>query len=247
MITKITSDSGNEYTINTEELTCDCPNWRYRCHNFGKSDDRRLCKHLIAYFNDHPELKPISLIQKDKLLDAATEINSRPKQLRVMFDAFVSEINSALKQFSDVVDKFEVCDEYRRLCSKISDLHYVVSLKPDKNFDSVIQYFTNILTYNLTRTLEDKTYVFNIYGLAELTVHIVSPKSWVLSLIHYTGDKTELLNLRNRANQLGYTLTSSELIVNSTNRPKDIIFESEQQFYEFLQLPYKQPWLRTNE
>lgn len=245
MITEVQSDSGSIYTIDTEELTCTCPHWKYRCRHYSKDKEGRLCKHLIGFFDLHPELKPKSLIQADKNMDrAGVDEDGKMRFPRSAFDKFVSEINSVLREFNQIIDKYEVCGSYRRLEKRVSDLDYLLVVKEGKDVNEVFNYFENVMFYEKLWRGDLKA-SYKILGMVQVDFKVVPIDSWAFAICHFTGSKYENIRLRNRAHQLGYSLneyglTDSEGNLNYFN------IKTEQDIYQWLQLPYKYPWDRND-
>lgn len=231
------------YEVDTELITCTCPNFRYRCRHFGITNPDRMCKHIFKVFNDHPELKPAAIIQAEKKLPKAGEdADGKVRYPRAIFDPYVSEIRSVMAAFS-IVSKYEFCGSYRRLASRVSDLDVLIVLDPStKSPDVIFDYCENILNYSrLWRGQKKASY--KIDGYIQVDFKIVPIESWVFSLCHYTGSKGENIRLRRRANDKGLTLNEYGIYRGEEFVGNDI--KTEEDLYSFLELPYKTPYERS--
>lgn len=242
MITTVQSTSGHEYTIDTDQLTCTCADFRYRRRYHTMDDEERLCKHLAEFLRVHPEAKPIQLIKADQAMAAQTKSeDGKVRYPRVMFDPYVSAIRKALGQFPEVI-KYELCGSYRRQCQMVSDLDILLVLDNDCTAEALFNYCENFLGY-VRQWRGDIKAGYLVDGFVHIDFKVVPKPSWSFSLCHFTGSKMENIRLRRRANDMGYKLNEYGLFDQNNNAiPQD--FNSEEDIYEFLRLPYKHPWER---
>jgi len=232
--------SGKEpYIVDTENVTCTCPHFRFRNKHFSTSNQDRLCKHLHKVFDEHPELKPAIISKQDSLMtNAGIDADGKTRYPRQIFDQYVSEVKSVLESFSNV-KKFEFCGSYRRLCSRVSDIDVLIVLEPeDSSPNPIFDYCENILKYSrLWRG--DKKASYKADGYVQIDFKIVPEHSWVFALCHYTGSKEENIRLRRLASSRGLKLNEygifkdDEFIGNSIKKEQDL--------YSFLEVPYKAP------
>lgn len=241
MVTTITSSSGREYTIDTEQVTCTCPDFRYRRCHYSVTDEQRICKHLGEFFRLHPESKPIQMIQAEKEAEGQISQDGKVRYLRVIFDSYVRTIQTTLPQFYEV-EQFEICGSYRRRCDMVSDLDVLIVLKVDEDPSAIFNYFENFLGY-VRQWRGDLKAGYLVDGFVHIDFKIVPAPSWPFALCHFTGSKLENIRLRRRASDMGYKLNEYGIFdVDNNAIPMD--FHTEEDIYAFLQLPYKHPWER---
>lgn len=243
MIVEVTGDSGSSYIIDTNKVTCNCPNFKYRCSHYPITSEQRICKHLSRYYNEHPELKPIQLIRAEENQDRlmARNADDKIRYPRSVFDPYVKIIRDTLSSFSEV-DTFEICGSYRRQSEMVSDLDVLICLKDGTDAEGIFNYFGNFLQY-----IEEWRGPIKAAYLADGFVHIdlkiVPKESWVFAMMHFTGSKYENIELRRRAQSIGYKLNEYGLFNLETEEPV-LNLTDEQDVYEFLGMPFKYPWQR---
>lgn len=238
MIATISNSKGTNYVIDTESLTCTCPDFRYRRIHYPFDDENRICKHLAKFMDEHPESKPIHLI---KAVDSKIPVESpdgKVRYARVIFDSYVSTIRSTLNQFPEVL-KFEFCGSYRRKCELVSDLDVLIILKDNSNAEAIFNYFENSLQYVKMWRGPIKA-GYTVDGFIRVDFKIIPNESWAYALCHFTGSKLENIRLRRRASDLGYKLNEYGLFDQNNNPIHDKLTD-EKDIYGFLQLPYKKP------
>lgn len=234
------SDSGSTYTIDPEELTCTCPQWQYRCRHFTTDSDRRLCKHLNAYFDQHPERKPIALIRAEKAQDAIEANADAGYKTRDMFDPFVEEFNQVFGSFSNIINRYSISGDYRRLLKSMTHLDYVIECTDPKE---VLNYIENVLGYLRTEQ-GDNWYKYSIFGMVEVIIHVAKDSSeFIPMLFHYTGGKDTVLQMTMTLHNLGYTLNKDSLIKDESN--ERITLNCEEDLYDLAQLSLVHPWHRN--
>jgi DNA polymerase (family 10) len=81
-----------------------------------------------------------------------------------------------------------------------------------------------------------------IDGFVHVDFKLVPKESWAFSLCHFTGSKYENIELRRRALSKGVTLNEYGFFRDGERI--NGIFNTEEDIYNFLQLPYKLPQSR---
>jgi len=246
MIIKVPSSSGNsEYEVDTENITCTCPNFKYRCTHFAKDREERLCKHLVKVYNENPQLKPKILVDIEKgINNQGVDPDGKVRYPREIFDLYVTDIKAVLNSIH-TIKRYEICGSYRRLAPSISDLDILIVVDKLEDWNSILDYLENIMGYQLIPNIGrgDKKASYMINGFIHVDFKNIPEESWPFALLHFTGSKNTNIEMRRRANQLGYKLNEYGLIRESNDEPITGL-TTEQDIFEFLQLPYKQPWER---
>lgn len=241
---EVKGSSVNPYVVDTEEITCTCPNWKYKCRHHPIDSESRLCKHLIQVFNDHPELKPGWMIRQESSLNEATttDPDGKVRYPRSIFDIYVSDIKSVLGQYSTEIKKYEFCGSYRRLAEKVADIDVLLVVNEGQTAEELFDYLENILEYKkILRGPVRASYIID--GYIQVDFKVVPEGAWAFSLCHFTGSKVENIRLRRRASDMGYSL-SEYGFKDSTGKVDTFGITTEQGVYEFLKLPYVEPWNR---
>lgn len=237
------SGSGREYEIDTQAVTCTCPNFKFVCSRYPKDDESRLCKHLAAYYREHPETMPIELIKADQAKEeqAGMQADGKVRYLRAIFDPYVETIQQMMKDFPEV-ERFEICGSYRRKSAMVSDLDILFVLKEGYSAEAIFNYCENFLGYTkLWRGPIKAAYMAD--GFIHIDFKVVPSECWSFALLHFTGSKNENIRLRRRAGEMGLKLNEYGIFDSDENQVEGK-FESEKDVYDFLSLQYKQPWER---
>lgn len=244
-IFKFEADSGDIYDINTKEVTCSCRDFKHRRSHYSIDKVERHCKHLQAVFLTYPELLPQSIREADNDHPAPIESDGKVRYPRAVFDMYVSDLKAVLSQFPNMIERFEICGSYRRLAPMVSDLDLLIVLKEGQSWDALLDYCENILGYKLIENIGrgEKKAAYMIDGFIHVDFKNIPLESWPFALCHFTGSKATNIEMRRQANRMGLKLNEYELVNESTGEAIQGL-NTEQDIYEYLQLPYKQPWER---
>lgn len=245
-VIEIKGSKVDPYRVDTEELTCTCPDFIHRRKYFSTENPERLCKHLCKVFEDNPNLKPSYLKKLDMIETSGVENqDGKVRYPRSIVDFYVEDLKSILRSFSqNIIEKYEICGSYRRLASYVSDIDVLLTLSKGASLTSLKNYF-ELVPYEILWGGELKMSMI-MENFIQVDFKVVTESSWPFALCHFTGSKGENLRLRRRANDLGYSL--SEYGLRHLKDPNSEYFNfeitSEEGVYKFLNLPYKAPWDR---
>jgi DNA polymerase (family 10) len=83
-----------------------------------------------------------------------------------------------------------------------------------------------------------------IDGIVHIDFKAVPEESWPFATLHFTGSKAHNIKMRQRALQLGYSLSEygfkdKEGIISNQG------CQTEEDIFKFLRMPYKEPWDRN--
>lgn len=229
------------YEVDTESVTCTCANFKYRCSHYTPDREERLCKHLTGIYSQHPELRTADMVKLDKSMGDGKDPDGKTRYPREMMDLYVFQIKDVLNKY-DFIKKYEFCGSYRRLKPTVSDLDVLICIKPDSNWDSMLDFFESVLGF--TRQWRgDLKAGYLIDGFVHVDFKIVLEESWSFAQLHFTGPKEYNIELRRIATRKGYKLNEYGLFVDSTESPVPDL-DSEQKICEFLGEEYLNPWDR---
>lgn len=238
------SDSGKIYGIDPDKVTCDCPNFRYRTSHFPVDDERRFCKHLSYVYRCYPELLPKAIADRDEneLIHKAGDKTRYPREL---FDIYISDIDSVMDQFKDIIKRYQICGSYRRLAKMVSDLDLLIELYPNKSWESLLDYIENIKGWQLIKNIGkgDAKAAYMIDGFIHLDMKCIDEVNWPFALMHFTGSKDTNIKMRRIANSQGYKLNEYGLFSLNDDTPVTGL-TTEKDVYDFLGVPYIEPWQR---
>lgn len=247
MIIEVKGSAATPYKVDTNAITCTCPDFKHRRSNYSINNPDRLCKHLKSVFENNPELAP-SWYTMGKYDEqpfgenlSGVDPDGKTRYARSFFDPYVSEIKSVLRNFSNLIDVYEFCGSYRRMKDRISDLDVLIVPKDGASMDPIMDYFENVLQYEkLWRG--DKKASYKILGIIQVDFKFIPKESWPFAVLHYTGSKDTNIEMRRRALTLGYKLNEYELRNTTTGELVDC--KSERDIFNALGLPYLEPWKR---
>jgi len=241
------SSEGSVYKVDTEKLSCTCPQFKYRCIHHPITNPDHLCKHLVRVFDEHPELAPV-WIQKQKA-EAEVEIeqvfdgpdpDGKTRYPIGFFDTYVYDIKALIGQYSDMIERYEFCGSYRRRQPRVSDLDVLMVVRPGFDINRMYDYCENVLGFEkLWRG--DKKASYKIDGIVQVDFKVVPEASWPFAILHYTGSKSHNIRMRQRAIALGYSLSEYGLKGKDEEVASDHGCKTEEDIFKFLRLPYLKP------
>ena len=120
------------------------------------------------------------------------------------------------------------------------------SFKIDSAFE-VVQMLSDVIVDIMKITKDHFIGVVKVDGfqVRRLVIRVVDPEAWPFALLWYTGFGSAAAQdiLLNRAKSLGYTLTDTDLINDSTGRSarEEVDLSNEEKIYNALTIKYAQP------
>lgn len=240
---EVKGSSEKPYIVDTEELTCTCPNRRFKCRHFTPDSDGRLCKHLFQVFEEHPELKPYILKKKDQVeRQSLQESDGVTRYPRPIFDIYVSYIKSLMDTNSSLIKKYEICGEYRTMQDMVGSIDVVFVMNEGQKSDSLFnQIEMNGTVTKVRRDIDQATYLED--AMIESNYIAVSEDVWAFAVLFRTGPTDEVLRLKRLTEPKGYDLTPLGF-KDSDGKYHSFDITSEEGIYQWLNTPYKQPWDR---
>jgi len=228
-----------DYEVNTEEVTCTCPHFRYRCSHFPKYSMDRLCKHLVQAYEENPQLKPIELKKSEPNENGDGKI----RYPRDIFRQYIDMINEAINANKHIIKKYLICGSYRRLKSEISDLDYLIVLEDGVNSPSLFfNYITSIGGIKLWEGDKKGSYKFD--GFVQVDFRVISEESFPFASSYFTGSKEENIRLRRIAASMKHSLSEYGLRSDEDGQIHTYGIKTEADLYNWLNQEYKEPWMR---
>lgn len=234
---EVKGSGSTPYVVDTEELTCTCPNWRFKCRHFSKDNEGRLCKHLLKVIEEHPEYTPDVLRQREQV-ERQMSIANSDGEIRLplaIYDNYVQGIRSCLWE---ICPKLGVCGEYRRGISPCNAPDIIVST--DKDIHYLINALSIIGDINVDRN-DESSADFTVDGIVPLKLHIVRDNSWESSVLFTTGPGDYVLKCIRAAGDKQYFLSKSGLC---DSHGEIIPVSSERELILKTGAPYLEPWNR---
>ncbi len=164
--------------------------------------------------------------------------------LRADVAPVAERIVGILRSHPDVT-RAEVAGTYRRERETVDDLHFLVAtIKPT----IVTEFFTEIEDIQQVILQSGRKAAVRLKNGLPCDLRAVSPAEWPFALLHYTGSKEHILEVRSRALKQGLTLNEYHLapVNGKTWNDSTVTLEEEADIYGELGLPYIEPKLREN-
>ena len=242
MILKVNSErTGEEYTVDTTNVTCTCKGWIFGKKRFMIGDPERMCKHIRKVFDERPELFPKVCIDAEKAAEAAEE-ESQNKQfsntgfIRSEFTPLVSTIREL---FDIPGNSLVTSGEYRLGTPTITKATLLCGVSP-KNYGKSPYSSLNATKMNFLGILPEHNHETNVIkftfvpmGMKVVEVRVVKLSDLIFERLFETGPKESILELINKAtnNDLKLTRNGFEGIPNN-------LFPDERSIYDKLGLLY---------
>lgn len=145
---------------------------------------------------------------------------------------------------------FNICGSYRRGKETCGDVDILITNFDKKNIKENKEYLTKLVD-NLTKknflidhlTINGDTKYMGIYRLFEyarrIDIRFVDYSAYYAALIYFTGSKNFNIQIRNKAIELGYSLSEYGLF--NKNTDELIILHSEKELFDLLGIEYVSP------
>lgn len=247
MIFEIQGSGKEPYKVDTEKLTCTCPNFRFRCSREASTSPNRLCKHLQQVFEEHPELAPTWMNARlPDEVGMTPDSDGKTRYSRIFFDVYVYDLKAVFSHFSTQIKKYEFCGSYRRLADRCSDLDVLLVLNEGFTADELFDYLQNVMGYELIKNIGrgSKKAAYLIDGMVHVDFKVIPEESWPFATLHFTGSKENNIKMRQKALSLGYSLSEYGLRRKDEEQVQQFGCKTEEDIFRFLQMQYLEPWDR---
>lgn len=161
----------------------------------------------------------------------------------------IDEFDKLLKQIWEPYEfKFEIGGSYRRGEPSSGDIDVVGVLKNNISIDVLLEPLIkrDMLLGNLAIGPNKYHGIVRLnenHNARRFDIQLVEEESWPYALLYFTGSKQVNIEMRAKANSLGYTLNEYHLTNNKTN--EHVPAKSEEDIFKFLGIPYLKPTERA--
>ncbi|MBU6080167.1 DNA polymerase/3'-5' exonuclease PolX [Allobacillus halotolerans] len=177
----------------------------------------------------------------EKILQALDEIGKRPERLPLSDVLVLPQLIEEELEKIDDINRYSIAGSMRRLRETIKDLDYIIATtNPKQVADSLVHLSAvkEVVAHGETKV----TVIVESKWDVSVDFRLVAPDEFYTTLHHFTGSKDHNVEMRRLAKQKG--LKISEYGVEEEETGKIHTFDSEQAFFEFLEVPYLPPEVR---
>lgn len=224
-------------------------------HGIGPKKAQELIDKGIMNIEDL-KASDIKLNDIQKLgLQFYDEISQRiPRQEIQKFEVIFSEV---FKKYAPAMSKFEIVGSYRRGKSSSGDIDIIIT-NTDNNqntLDKILEGLEHDKSISIKFLSRGKTKSMAIVKIEKDGIHrrvdflYTSPQEYPFALLYFTGSKVFNTVVRQKANDLGYTLNEHEISYKQQGvkgKKLEKIFNSEKEILNYLGIEYIEPTEREN-
>ena len=212
----------SEYNTDIINVTCSCPDFKFRRSRLGKNDTNRRCKHLQEKMEHIP------------IVPSTNRWSEKKRHPRERVEKIAQSISLLLKS-NMAVEKFIFCGSYRRNKETIGDLDVVIVTKNSLYRNEILERIKRLSQKVMVSGPQKTSMLIND---VQVDIRFVEPQHYVFQVAHATGSTSENIRLRSIAKRMGLTLNEYGLYKNGIPI-KDIT--SENDLYKCLGIPYVSP------
>jgi len=180
---------------------------------------------------------------EEKILAAIEEMGSRPERLPISFMLPIAqEIEAYLEQCANI-ESYSRAGSLRRMRETIKDLDFIISTnEPEKVRDQLLKIpnVSNIIASGDTKVSVQLTFDYEV----SVDFRLVKPAEFATTLHHFTGSKDHNVRMRQLAKERGEKI--SEYGVENVETNEIRTFDTEEEFYQYFNLPHFSPEIRED-
>ncbi|MBD8068910.1 DNA polymerase/3'-5' exonuclease PolX [Bacillus sp. PS06] len=180
---------------------------------------------------------------EEKILAAIEEVGNRPERLPIaMMLDLALVIEQAVEKMEGIM-QFSRAGSLRRMRETIKDLDFIISTnEPLKVRDQLLALpqVKNIIASGETKVSLELEYLYDV----SVDFRLVKPHEFITTLHHFTGSKDHNVRMRQLAKERGEKI--SEYGVENLETNEIYTFETEEEFYQYFNLPFIPPELRED-
>lgn len=180
---------------------------------------------------------------EEKILAAIEEMGSRPERLPISFMLPIAqEIETYLEKCKDI-ESYSRAGSLRRMRETMKDLDFIISTNEPKHVRDQLLNIPNIsdiIASGDTKVSVQLTYDYEV----SVDFRLVKPAEFATTLHHFTGSKDHNVRMRQLAKERGEKISEYGVEDVETNEMKT--FETEEEFYQYFNLPHFSPEIRED-
>jgi DNA polymerase (family X) len=180
---------------------------------------------------------------EEKILAAIAQAGKRPDRLPIAFmTGIAEEIEAHMTNIKEIVT-FSRAGSLRRMRETIKDLDFIISTdEPKKVKDELLKlpHIVETIAAGETKVSLTLQYKWDV----SIDFRIVKPCEFATTLHHFTGSKEHNVRMRQLAKERGEKI--SEYGVENSETGEIKTFNTEEEFYEYFNLPFIPPELRED-
>ena len=198
---------------------------------------------LACVENKIQDLAGFGKKSEEKILAAIEEMGSRPERLPISYMLPIAqEIEAYLEQCHDI-ESYSRAGSLRRMRETIKDLDFIISTKEPKNVRDQLLKIPNVsdvIASGDTKVSVQLKYDYEV----SVDFRLVKPAEFATTLHHFTGSKDHNVRMRQLAKERGEKI--SEYGVENVETNEIMTFETEEEFYQYFNLPHFTPEIRED-
>lgn len=211
-----------DWIIDTEKVTCTCPDFKFRRSKFSKDSEERRCKHLREAMKNVPT-------------KTSQHWSEKKRHPRTIVEPIAKKV-AALLSLHHSIEKFVFCGSYRRGKDTIGDLDILV-VKINDNWDDNKSILKTIEANSEKVMVSGNQKTSVLMNGVQIDIRFVKSKNFVFQQMHATGSKDENIRLRAIAKRKGMQLSEYGLFKEKESIP----CSCEEDVYRALGIPYVKP------
>lgn len=180
---------------------------------------------------------------EEKILAAIDEMGSRPERLPLSFMLPIAEEIEAYLEQCDAIESYSRAGSLRRMRETIKDLDFIISTEdPAKVRDQLlaIPNLSDTIASGDTKVSVQLQYEYEV----SVDFRLVKPTEFATTLHHFTGSKDHNVRMRQLAKERGEKI--SEYGVENVETQEIKTFKTEEEFYQYFNLPHFSPEIRED-
>lgn len=206
MIVDVQGSHENVYQVNTDEVSCTCADYRFRCCRQPRTSEGRQCKHIREVFKEHPEYMPDDVARAMKLIDSQIEAVTNSHTVtfpKVIVETYYTLICQTLSNY----EIFVIGDYFKDL-QNVTGIELVLESETSPEGD--LSLLDGVMS--LSKTHEGDHYLdYKIDNMIPLRIWYLTGERFVLTVLFGQSDKEEINTLVTLANAKGLSLSPTGL------------------------------------
>ncbi|RPF55423.1 DNA polymerase/3'-5' exonuclease PolX [Aquisalibacillus elongatus] len=179
----------------------------------------------------------------EKILKALDDAYTRPERLPLSYVIPIkNDIEARLRTIPEILD-FSVAGSLRRLSETVKDLDFIIATTQPEEVAEQLVSLESVKEVVSKGTTKVTVVVSGDWDLS-VDFRLIEPEHFVTTLHHFTGSKDHNVEMRRLAKEKGYKI--SEYGIHDNDSENVYTFKTEEEFFNFLDLPYLPPEVRES-